>query len=80
MSLFGDKPLVVYKGGTSRENGQSEAADTRLFQIRANPAGNTRTVEVRRELEPSEDRFFPFRVLVQKIKVPLVQRTSQTSG
>ncbi|XP_039902567.1 gelsolin-like isoform X4 [Simochromis diagramma] len=46
MSLFGDKPLVVYKGGTSRENGQSEAADTRLFQIRANPAGNTRTVEV----------------------------------
>ncbi|XP_063345196.1 gelsolin-like [Pelmatolapia mariae] len=53
MSLFGDKPLVVYKGGTSRENGQSEAADTRLFQIRANPAGNTRAVEV----EPSSSRL-----------------------
>ncbi|KAL3975171.1 hypothetical protein ACER0C_021057 [Sarotherodon galilaeus] len=53
MSLFGDKPLVVYKGGTSRENSQSEAADARLFQIRANPAGNTRAVEV----EPSSSRL-----------------------
>uniref|UniRef100_I3IWR9 Gelsolin n=1 Tax=Oreochromis niloticus TaxID=8128 RepID=I3IWR9_ORENI len=53
MSLFGDKPLVVYKGGTSRENDESEAADTRLFQIRANPAGNTRAVEV----EPSSSRL-----------------------
>ncbi|KAL7391201.1 hypothetical protein ABVT39_005954 [Epinephelus coioides] len=49
MSLFGGKPMVVYKGGTSRESGQSEVADTRLFQVRANPAGDTRAVEV----EPS---------------------------
>lgn len=47
MSLFGSQPMVVYKGGTSREGGQSEAADTRLFQVRANPAGDTRAVEVR---------------------------------
>uniref|UniRef100_A0A3P8P9U6 Gelsolin n=1 Tax=Astatotilapia calliptera TaxID=8154 RepID=A0A3P8P9U6_ASTCA len=57
MSLFGDKPLVVYKGGTSRENGQSEAADTRLFQIRANPAGNTRTVEPSSSRLNSNDVF-----------------------
>ncbi|XP_035514264.1 gelsolin b [Morone saxatilis] len=46
MSLFGGQPMVVYKGGTSREGGQSEPADTRLFQIRANPAGDSRAVEV----------------------------------
>nr|XP_043883030.1 gelsolin-like [Solea senegalensis] len=46
MSLFGDQPMVVYKGGTSREGGQSEAADVRLFQVRANPADDTRAVEV----------------------------------
>ncbi|XP_070759730.1 gelsolin-like [Enoplosus armatus] len=46
MSLFGGQPMVVYKGGTSREDGQSEVADTRLFQVRANPAGDTRAVEV----------------------------------
>uniref|UniRef100_A0A672YR79 Gelsolin n=1 Tax=Sphaeramia orbicularis TaxID=375764 RepID=A0A672YR79_9TELE len=46
MSLFGEEPLVIYKGGTSREGGQSEAAETRLFHIRANQAGGTRAVEV----------------------------------
>ncbi|KAM4576962.1 gelsolin-like [Odontesthes bonariensis] len=46
MSLFGEQPMVVYKGGTSREGGQSEAADPRLFQVRSNPAGDTRAVEV----------------------------------
>ncbi|XP_044191304.1 gelsolin-like [Thunnus albacares] len=46
MSLFRGQPMVVYKGGTSREGGQSEVADTRLFQVRANPAGDTRAVEV----------------------------------
>lgn len=46
MSLFGDKPMVVYKGGTSRDGGQSKASDVRLFQVRANPAGHTRAVEV----------------------------------
>ncbi|XP_076010185.1 gelsolin-like [Genypterus blacodes] len=46
MSLFGSQLMVVYKGGTSREGGQSEVADTRLFLVRANPAGDTRAVEV----------------------------------
>ncbi|XP_059192331.1 gelsolin-like isoform X2 [Centropristis striata] len=46
MSLFGGKPMVVYKGGTSRDGCQSEVADTRLFQVRANPAGDSRAVEV----------------------------------
>uniref|UniRef100_A0A7N5ZSD1 Gelsolin n=1 Tax=Anabas testudineus TaxID=64144 RepID=A0A7N5ZSD1_ANATE len=44
--LFGGHLLVVYKGGTSREGGQSEVAGTRLFQVRSNPAGDTRAVEV----------------------------------
>uniref|UniRef100_A0A669AZF5 Gelsolin n=1 Tax=Oreochromis niloticus TaxID=8128 RepID=A0A669AZF5_ORENI len=47
MSLFGGKPMIVYKGGTSREGGQSAPAETRLFQVRANSAGHTRAVEVR---------------------------------
>ncbi|XP_023199625.1 gelsolin-like isoform X2 [Xiphophorus maculatus] len=46
MSLFGGQPMVVYQGGTSREGGQSTTADTRLFQVRSNPAGDTRAVEV----------------------------------
>ncbi|KAM7415444.1 hypothetical protein PAMA_017788 [Pampus argenteus] len=46
MSLFRAQPMVVYKGGTSRKGGQSEVADTRLFQVRANSAGDTRAVEV----------------------------------
>ncbi|KAI7812838.1 gelsolin b [Triplophysa rosa] len=46
MSLFGGQPMVVYKGGTSRGGGQSQASDVRLFQVRANPAGHTRAVEV----------------------------------
>uniref|UniRef100_A0AAY4C6W7 Gelsolin n=1 Tax=Denticeps clupeoides TaxID=299321 RepID=A0AAY4C6W7_9TELE len=46
MSLFGGKPMVVYKGGTSREGGQTVPAETRLFQVRSNSAGCTRAVEV----------------------------------
>lgn len=46
MSLFGGNPLVVYKGGTSREGDQSEVAGTRLFQVRSSPAGDSRAVEV----------------------------------
>ncbi|XP_054895858.1 gelsolin-like isoform X3 [Poeciliopsis prolifica] len=46
MSLFGGQPMVVYRGGTSREGGQSAAANTRLFQVRSNAAGDTRAVEV----------------------------------
>lgn len=49
MSLFGGQPMVVYKGGTSREGGQTEVPDIRLFQVRANPAGDCRAVEVRAE-------------------------------
>lgn len=47
MSLFGGQPMVVYKGGTSREGGQSAPAETRLFQVRSSSAGHTRAVEVR---------------------------------
>ncbi|XP_059494284.1 gelsolin a [Stegostoma tigrinum] len=46
MSMFGGKPMVVYKGGTSREGGQTVPADNRLFQVRASSSGSTRAVEV----------------------------------
>uniref|UniRef100_A0A7N6AQC9 Gelsolin n=1 Tax=Anabas testudineus TaxID=64144 RepID=A0A7N6AQC9_ANATE len=46
MSLFGGQPMVVYKGGTSREGGQSAPAETRLFQVRSSSAGHTRAVEL----------------------------------
>uniref|UniRef100_A0A8C5EAR1 Gelsolin n=1 Tax=Gouania willdenowi TaxID=441366 RepID=A0A8C5EAR1_GOUWI len=46
MSLFGGQPMVVYRGGTSREGGQSAPAETRLFQVRSNSAGHTRAVEL----------------------------------
>uniref|UniRef100_A0A8C8JPH9 Gelsolin n=1 Tax=Oncorhynchus tshawytscha TaxID=74940 RepID=A0A8C8JPH9_ONCTS len=46
MSLFGGQPMVVHQGGTSREGGQVQAADTQLFQVRSNPAGCTRAIEV----------------------------------
>lgn len=46
MSMFGGKPLVVYKGGTSREGGQTAPAATRLFQVRSSTSGATRAVEV----------------------------------
>lgn len=47
MSMFGGKPLIVYKGGTSREGGQTAPAATRLFQVRSSTSGATRAVEVR---------------------------------
>lgn len=46
MSLFGGQPMVVHKGGTSREGGQTAPAETRLFQVRSNSAGCTRAVEI----------------------------------
>uniref|UniRef100_A0A8C4N565 Gelsolin n=1 Tax=Equus asinus asinus TaxID=83772 RepID=A0A8C4N565_EQUAS len=46
MSLFGGKPMIVYKGGTSREGGQTAPASTRLFQVRASSSGATRAVEI----------------------------------
>lgn len=46
MSLFGGKPMIIYKGGTSRDGGQTAPASTRLFQVRASSSGATRAVEV----------------------------------
>lgn len=46
ISLFGGQPMVVHKGGTSREGGQTAPAETRLFQVRSNSAGCTRAVEI----------------------------------
>ncbi|KAK1334187.1 hypothetical protein QTO34_005187 [Cnephaeus nilssonii] len=46
MSLFGGKPMIIYKGGTSREGGQTAPASTRLFQVRASSSGATRAVEI----------------------------------
>ncbi|XP_006016947.1 gelsolin isoform X1 [Alligator sinensis] len=46
MSMFGRKPLIVYKGGTSRDGGQTAPANTRLFQVRSSTSGATRAVEL----------------------------------
>ncbi|XP_042193391.1 gelsolin isoform X1 [Callorhinchus milii] len=46
MSLFEGKPMIIHQGGTSREGGQTDAPDTRLFQVRASSAGSTRAVEI----------------------------------
>ncbi|CAO2597765.1 Gsn [Lemmus lemmus] len=46
MSLFGGKPMIIYKGGTSRDGGQTTPASTRLFQVRASSSGATRAVEI----------------------------------
>uniref|UniRef100_A0A8V5HER0 Gelsolin n=1 Tax=Melopsittacus undulatus TaxID=13146 RepID=A0A8V5HER0_MELUD len=46
MSMFGGKPLIVYKGGTSRAGGQTAPAETRLFQVRSSTSGATRAVEL----------------------------------
>ncbi len=62
MSLFGGQPMVVYKGGTSREGSQSEVADTRLFQVRANPTGDSRAVEVRKGNLSLLENFFSSRL------------------
>uniref|UniRef100_A0A2I3HQD0 Gelsolin n=1 Tax=Nomascus leucogenys TaxID=61853 RepID=A0A2I3HQD0_NOMLE len=44
MSLFGGKPMIIYKGGTSREGGQTAPASTRLFKHR-NGAGGASEAE-----------------------------------
>lgn len=46
LSLFKDKPLIIYKNGTSKRGGQVPAPPIRLFQVRRNLASITRTVEV----------------------------------
>ncbi len=45
LSLFKDKPLIVYKNGTSRKGGQAPAPPTRLFQVRKNLGTITRICE-----------------------------------
>ncbi|XP_069504721.1 scinderin [Ambystoma mexicanum] len=46
LSLFKDKPLIIYKDGTSRKGGQVPPPAMRLFQVRRNLASITRIVEV----------------------------------
>ncbi|KAG9345220.1 hypothetical protein JZ751_009766 [Albula glossodonta] len=46
LSLFKDKPLIVFKNGTSRKWGRKPAPATRLFQVRRNLATITRIAEV----------------------------------
>ncbi|XP_043988971.1 scinderin like b isoform X2 [Gambusia affinis] len=46
MSIFQGKPMIIFSGGTSRKDGQSQAAATRLFHIRQSSSGSTRAVEV----------------------------------
>ncbi|KAK3511901.1 hypothetical protein QTP70_027677, partial [Hemibagrus guttatus] len=46
LSLFKTKPLVVYKNGTSRKEGQKPPPPTRLFQVRKNLGTITRISEV----------------------------------
>ncbi|XP_005802408.1 adseverin-like [Xiphophorus maculatus] len=47
MSIFQGKPMIIHSGGTSRKDGQSQAAATRLFHIRQSSSGATRAVEVK---------------------------------
>ncbi|XP_062266337.1 adseverin [Platichthys flesus] len=46
LCLFKNKPLIVYKNGTSRLGGQAPPPPTRLFQVRQNLATITRIAEV----------------------------------
>ncbi|KAK7138857.1 hypothetical protein R3I93_016080 [Phoxinus phoxinus] len=46
LSIFKEKPLIVYKKGTSRKGGQAPAPPTRLFQVRRNLGTITRICEV----------------------------------
>uniref|UniRef100_A0A4W3I1K7 Macrophage-capping protein n=1 Tax=Callorhinchus milii TaxID=7868 RepID=A0A4W3I1K7_CALMI len=46
LSLFKNKPLIIYKSGTSRKGNQNPVPSKRLFQIRRNLATITRIVEV----------------------------------
>ncbi|XP_075684887.1 scinderin-like [Rhinoderma darwinii] len=46
LALFKDKPLIVFKDGTSRKGGQSPPRPVRLFQVRKNLGSITRINEV----------------------------------
>lgn len=80
MSLFGGKPMVVYKGGTSREGGQSAPADTRLFQVRSNSAGHTRAVEVREHPPLNTVLSSTRKKIVRILKTELLEKSSQGEG
>ncbi|XP_053733164.1 scinderin like a [Synchiropus splendidus] len=46
LSIFKDKPLIVYLGGTSRKLGESKPSSTRLFHIRMKSNKRCYAVEV----------------------------------
>ncbi|XP_053324158.1 scinderin-like [Spea bombifrons] len=46
LSIFKDKPLIVYKDGTSRKGGQTPPRPIRLFQVRKNLGSITRIAEL----------------------------------
>ncbi|XP_040208197.1 adseverin [Rana temporaria] len=64
LSLFKDKPLIIYKEGTSRKGGQAPPNAVRLFQIRRNLSFITRIVEV----EPDASLLNSNDVFVLKLK------------
>uniref|UniRef100_A0A8C5N0J6 Scinderin n=1 Tax=Leptobrachium leishanense TaxID=445787 RepID=A0A8C5N0J6_9ANUR len=64
LSLFKDKPLIVFKDGTSRKGGQTPPGAVRLFHVRRNLAIVTRIVEV----EPNASQLNSNDVFVLKLK------------
>ncbi|XP_063308484.1 scinderin-like [Pelobates fuscus] len=46
LSIFKDKPLIIYKDGTSRKGGQTPPRPVRLFQVRKNLGSITRIAEL----------------------------------
>ncbi|KAM9848314.1 scinderin like a [Aulostomus maculatus] len=46
VSLFKNKQLIIYLGGTSRKGGETKPSSTRLFHIRRSTTEATRAVEV----------------------------------
>ncbi|KAI2652739.1 Adseverin [Labeo rohita] len=57
LSLFKEKPLIVYKNGTSRKGGQAPAPPTRLFQVRKNLGTITRIYEASPGLHTEGDKL-----------------------
>ncbi|XP_074544495.1 scinderin like b [Halichoeres trimaculatus] len=46
VSLFKNKSMIIYRGGTSRKGGQTQSDSTRLFHIRQSSSHFSRGVEV----------------------------------
>uniref|UniRef100_A0A8C5N0B0 Macrophage-capping protein n=1 Tax=Leptobrachium leishanense TaxID=445787 RepID=A0A8C5N0B0_9ANUR len=59
LSIFKDKPLIIYKDGTSRKGGKTSAQTERLFQVRKNLGSITRIAEIENDssLLNSNDAF-----------------------